>query len=65
MSNEKNLIKLEKEIRGKMISIKNKKLTPKESGIGKLINIMKGLDEPLYTELINKYKQILKEIKTS
>jgi len=61
MKNEKNLIRLEKEIRGKMISIKNGTLTPKESGIGKLMNIMKGIDEPLYTELINKYKQILKE----
>jgi hypothetical protein len=60
MNNEKNLIKLEKEIRGKMLAIKNGKLTPKESGIGKMMNIMKSLDEPLYIELIEKYKEILK-----
>ena len=61
MTNEKNLIKLEKEIRGKMISIKNGTLLPKDSGIGRLMNILKPLDEPLYTELINKYKEILKK----
>ena len=59
MASEKELIKLEKEIRNKMIQIKNKKLTPAESGIGKLINLMKKFDEPLFDKLISDYKKIL------
>ncbi len=60
--NEKNIIKLEKEIIAKILSIKNKKTTPAESGIGKSINLMKGLDEALYVELMDKYKKVLEEI---
>ena len=59
MGNEKNLLKLEKEIRIKMISIKSGKVEPKDSGIGKLINLMKSLDEPLYENIMNEYKSIL------
>lgn len=59
MASEKELIKLEKEIRNKMIQIKNKKITPAESGIGKLINLMKKFDEPLFDKLISDYKKIL------
>ena len=60
MASEKELIKLEKEIRSKMIQIKNVKITPAESGIGKLINIMKKFDEPLFEKLISEYKLIIK-----
>lgn len=60
MASEKELIKLEKEIRSKMIQIKNGKITPAESGIGKLINIMKKFDEPLFEKLISEYKLIIK-----
>lgn len=60
MRNDKNIIKLEKEIRVKMINIKSGKLLPKDSGIGKLINLMKGVDEVLYDEIMKEYKQILK-----
>lgn len=60
MASEKNIIKLEKEIRVRMIQIKNGKITPAESGIGKFINLMKSIDEPLYDKLMAEYKQILK-----
>lgn len=60
MSIEKNIVKLEKEIRGKMIAIKNGKTLPKDSGIGKLINLMKSFDEPLYDKIMKEYKEILK-----
>jgi hypothetical protein len=63
MASEKELIKLEKEIRSKMIQIKNGKITPTESGIGKLINLMKKFDEPLFSKLITEYKEILSQSK--
>lgn len=63
MAKEKDLIRLEKEIKSKMIQIKNKKMTPAESGIGKLLNLMKSFDEPLFEKLISEYKKILVDIK--
>jgi hypothetical protein len=63
MAREKDIIRLEKEIKSKMAQIKNKKLAPSESGIGKLINLMKTFDEPLFDKLMSDYKQILKDIK--
>jgi hypothetical protein len=63
MASEKNLFKLEKEIRVKMMNIKSGKLLPKDSGIGKLINMMKSLDEPLYEKIMVEYKGILANIK--
>jgi len=60
MRNEKELIKLESEIKRKMIQIK-KGLAPKDSGIGKLINLMKSFDEPLYDKLMIDYKKILSD----
>jgi hypothetical protein len=62
MANERDLIRLEKEIKSKMVQIKNNKLTPAESGIGRLLNLMKSFDEPLFESLISEYKQILKLI---
>lgn len=62
MTNEKDLVKLEKEIRIKMISIRNKSITPKDSGIGKLINLMKSLDEPLHQKIMSEYKDLLKSL---
>jgi hypothetical protein len=50
---------LEKEIKSRMIQIKNKKITPVESGIGKLINMLKPLDEALFDKIMTEYKQIL------
>ena len=63
MAKEKDLIRLEKEIKSKIIQIKNKKLTPAESGIGKLINMMKTFDEPLFDKLMSEYKKVLTDIK--
>ena len=62
MAREKDIIRLEKEIKSKMVQIKNKKLTTSESGIGKLINLMKTFDEPLFDKLMSEYKEILKLI---
>lgn len=62
MAREKDIIRLEKEIKSKMVQIKNKKLAPSESGIGKLINLMKTFDEPLFDKLMSEYKEILKLI---
>ena len=63
MKNEKNLIKLEKEIYQKIIQIKSGKLLPKDSGIGKMINLMKTLDEPTYDKLLKEYKSALSGLK--
>jgi hypothetical protein len=62
MAKEKDLLKLEKEIRIKMMGIKSGKVTLAESGIGKLINLMKSIDEPLYNEIMIEYKGILATI---
>lgn len=56
---------LEKQIIGKMLSIRTGKSTPKDSGIAVLLNKMKGLDEPLYDELLAKYKVVLKNYNDS
>lgn len=63
MKNEKNLIKLEKEIYQKIIQIKSGRLLPKDSGIGKMINLMKTLDEPTYDKLLQEYKSTLSSLK--
>jgi hypothetical protein len=63
MSNERNLIKLERDIKTKMNLIKDGKILPKDSGIGKMINLMKSLDEPLYDRIMLEYKNILSNLK--
>lgn len=62
MTSEKNIIKLEKEIIVKMMNIKSGKITPKDSGIGKMINLMKSIDEPLYDKIISDYKLIISSL---
>jgi len=52
---------VEKKIVSSMRKIRNKEITPKESGIGKMFARMKDLDEALYEELIVRYKQILQK----
>jgi hypothetical protein len=59
MANERDLRKLEKEIYSKMRQIKSGTLLPKDSGIGKMINLMKSLDEPLYEKILTEYKSVL------
>ena len=63
MAKEKDIIKLEKEIRVKMMNIKSGKVLPKDSGIGKLINLMKAFDESLYDKTLTEYKEVLTVIK--
>ena len=63
MSIERNLIKLEKDIKTKMDLIKIGKLLPKDSGIGKMINLVKTLDEPLYDKILTDYKKVLSNLK--
>ena len=46
-----------------MMQIKSKKITPKDSGIGKLINLMKSFDEPLFDKIMDEYKKVLNELK--
>ena len=50
---------VERKIISSMRKIRNKEITPKESGIGKAFAKLKDLDEALYEELIIRYKQIL------
>lgn len=63
MANERDLIRLEKEIYSKMKQIKSGQLLPKDSGIGKMINLMKNLDEPLYDKIMTEYKSVLNSLK--
>ena len=62
MATERYLIELEKRIRKKLRMIRETIITPMESKIGLLINPLKHLDEPLYDELIEEYKNILKNL---
>lgn len=63
MARERDIIKLEKDIRVKMMNIKSGKLLPKDSGIGKVINLMKAFDEPLFDKLMIEYKSLLISLK--
>ncbi len=63
MASERDLIRLEKEIKSRMIQIKGRKITPADSGIGKLINMLKPLDEALFEKIMTEYKQILQNLK--
>lgn len=63
MAREKDIIKLEKEIIAKMMQIKSGKVLPKDSGIGRLINLMKAFDEPLYDKMMVNYKSVLSNLK--
>lgn len=62
MATEREIQKLEKEIRSRMMLIKNKKTTPKESGIGKLFTILKKIDEVSYEKNLTDYKLIIRDL---
>lgn len=62
MASERHLIAMERQIRAKMFLIKTKKVTPKDSGIGILLNNLKNFDEALYENLLIEYKKILENI---
>jgi len=57
---EKNIRLLEKKIISGIMSIKNGRLTPKEAGLGKFLNLLKGLDEVSYEQLLRRYKDVIK-----
>ena len=46
---------LEKKIIITIKQIKEKKITPADSGIGKWLNQMKNIDTPCYEELMGRY----------
>lgn len=50
---------LEKRIRGKFLSLKLGTSSIKDAKIGILLNPLKTLDEPLYNQLLNEYKNII------
>jgi hypothetical protein len=56
---------LDKKITTTLFQIENKKVSPADSGIGKLLNKMKDIDEPAYDKYFSEYKRILDKIKAS
>ena len=58
--NDKLIQRAEKEIRVGIKAIRDGNKTVKDAGLGKLLNALKTLDEPLYIELIELYKKALK-----
>lgn len=57
--NERELRKLESLIRQKMADIARQRTTPRDSGIGSLLNSLKAVDEALYEKILPEYKQLL------
>lgn len=57
--NERELRKLESRIRKNMRDITSGEITPKESGIGTKMNLLKKYDEALFGKIIVEYKEIL------
>ena len=56
---EREVRKLEGNIRKKMDDIKHQKVTLKDSGIGGLMNSLKKVDEALYEKLLVDYKKMV------
>lgn len=56
---ERELIKLEAQIRTRMKEIKEQKVTLKDSGIGGLMNTLKKVDEALYDKIMPDYKDMV------
>lgn len=50
---------IERNINTKMVKIKNRKVTPKDSKIGIQFKKLKEMDEVSYEKLILKYKKLL------
>ena len=60
---ERDLIKLEANIRNKMEDIKRHRVSLKDSGIGSLINMLRKADEALYDKIMPEYKKMVAEMK--
>ena len=54
---------LEKRLKIVLFQIEFKKITTADSGIGKMLNQMKKIDEPCYNKMLEEYKGILNKIK--
>lgn len=64
VATEKEIQRLEKEIFLKMMAIKSRKISPKDSGIGKLFNILKAIDEVSYGKNLIEYRKVLDKLKS-
>lgn len=58
-----DLRKIEKTILAKIGAIKRGSITPADAKIGIMLNALKIVDEPLYDELMNKYKIVIENLK--
>ena len=56
---ERELIKLESNIRTKMEDIRKQRVSLKDSGIGGLMNLLKKADEALYLKILPEYKKMV------
>ena len=56
---ERELIKLEASIRNKMEEIKKQRVSLKDSGIGRMMNSLKKVDEALYEKIFPEYKKMV------
>ena len=56
---ERELLKLEAAIRTKMEDIKKQRVSVKDSGIGRLLNSLKKVDEALYERILPAYKEMI------
>jgi hypothetical protein len=61
MMSEKDLRKLEANIRSKMEDISKQRVSLKDSGIGGLMNMLKKADEALYEKILPEYKKMVAE----
>jgi hypothetical protein len=58
---EKDLRRLEANIRTKMEEIKKQRVSLKDSGIGSMMNMLKKADEALYEKILPEYKKMVAE----
>jgi hypothetical protein len=56
---DRELIKLEATIRGKMEEIKKQRVSLKDSGIGSLMNTLKKVDSAAYEKILPDYKKMV------
>lgn len=58
---DREVIKLEATIRGKMEDIIKQRVSLKDSGIGGLMNMLKKADEAAYERIFPEYKKMVAE----
>lgn len=57
-----DLRKIEKTILAKIGAVKRGSVTPADAKIGIMLNPLKTVDEPLYDELMAKYKTVIENL---